>query len=183
MRHLMTSLVALLAITMITALPALAQDDQTVPDPQEETVFGRGFGPRMQDEMNITTEQRTKMRDLRNQHQKEMIPLRADLRVARIELRELIQKSAAESTINAKIDQIGTLRTQLEKKRVAHQLEMRSLLTPEQLEKWDMGRGGRGMGPGHGERGMGPCRDGDDRGSMRGPRGKRMGQAPGCGRF
>jgi hypothetical protein len=49
---------------------------------------------------------------------------------------------------------------------------MRSVLTPEQLEKWQQGFGPRGQG--HGRHGM-------DR--QREPRAPRIGQAPGCRRF
>ncbi len=98
------------------------------------------------DELKLTDEQREKMRNLRLQHQKEMVPMRADLKVLRIELRELMGNDANQSALNNKIEQIGKMRTEIEKKRVAHMLAMRSVLTKEQQEAFK----GMGLRGGHG---------------------------------
>jgi Spy/CpxP family protein refolding chaperone len=127
------------------------------------------------EELRISDEQRDQMRNLRTRHQKEMIPIRADLRVLRVELRELVSNGANLSALNSKIDQIGKLRTEIEKKSMAQRLAMRDVFTDEQREAFKdrMFMGGRGDwgGRGHGERHHRGFGDRDDKG----PRGHRGG--------
>lgn len=151
--------------------------------------WGRFAGSREEipEELRLTDEQREQMRNLRTQHQKEMIPLRADLKVLRVELRELMATGANESALNSKIDQIGKLRTEIQKKRMAHHLAMRNVLTEEQRDAFTetgfmgmMGeRGWRGKGRfGCDGSGRGGWSDRNGRGDCdghgpKGPRGKR----------
>lgn len=173
MKRSMISLVAILFLAILTVAPLTAQEPAPMAPDQDEDLFegpGPGMGPGqgMFKQLDLSTEQIEKLRDMRTSHQKEMIPLRAELKVARIELRELVRAGDNTSAIDAKIDQIGKLQTQLEKKRVQNQLQMRSILTPEQRQKMEMGRAGFGDGC-HGKQGH----------SRRVPRADRM---PGCGR-
>lgn len=111
---------------------------------------------------NLSQEQREAIREITLQHQKEMISLRAEMETKNLELRELVRAGAGEDAIFAKIDEIGALRTEMMKKRMAMQLEIRAQLTDEQKEMFDqehmmmgyMGAGG-GRGPG-GPGGHGP---------------------------
>ena len=82
----------------------------------------------------FTTEQREQMADLRAGHQKEMIPLRADLRLLQVELREMVRNEAPQAQINSKLDEIGVLKTQISKMRMDHQFKMRNILTEEQKQ-------------------------------------------------
>jgi protein CpxP len=182
MKRLLTSLVAVLFVGALIATPLVAQaPDNQAQDPQEEPMFGpgHGHGQRMMDDLNLTTEQKEKLHDAMIAHQKEMIPLRADLKVARIELREMIRSNQSKSAIDAKVEAIGKLRTQIEKARVDNQLAMRSILTPEQLKKWDARPGAFGSGKGM----MGKDRQGM---MERGRRGMMRPGAPGdagCGQL
>ena len=164
MRTKLTLLIAVLFLGTLFTMPALAGHHFRGQGPQaadNDQGWGRGQGrcQGMLEELNLTTEQQQQMQDLRTKHQKEMIPLRADLKVERIELQELIRSNAGQSEINAKIDRIGQMETSLEKKRVAHRLEMRGILTPEQQEKFDaaprQGFGPGKRGQGRGDRGHG----------------------------
>jgi Spy/CpxP family protein refolding chaperone len=111
---------------------------------------------------NLSQEQREAIREITVQHQKEMISLRAEMETKSLELQELVRSGAGEDAIFAKIDEIGALRTEMMKKRMAMQLEIRAQLTDEQKEMFDqkhmmmghMGAGG-GRGPG-GPGGHGP---------------------------
>jgi Spy/CpxP family protein refolding chaperone len=111
---------------------------------------------------NLSQEQREAIREITLQHQKEMISLRAEMETKSLELQELVRAGAGEDAIFAKIDEIGALRTEMMKKRMAMQLEIRAQLTDEQKEMFDqkhmmmghMGAGG-GRGPG-GPGGHGP---------------------------
>ncbi len=104
---------------------------------------------------NLSKEQREAIREITLKHQKEMISLRAEMETKSLELRELVRAGAGQDAIFAKIDEIGALRTEMMKKRMAMQLEIRAQLTDEQTEMFDrehmmmghMGAGG-GRGPG-----------------------------------
>ena len=107
---------------------------------------GGGFGMKMMDELELTKDQRKQLEDLTFNFRKGMIPMRAQLQVAHLDLQQLIRSDAKRSDIDDKIDQIGRLRTHIQKKAVGHRLAMRAVLTPEQRDKWDsrprmMGRG------------------------------------------
>ncbi len=182
MKRLLTSLIAVLFVGTLIAVPLFAQapDNQTE-DPQEQPMFGpgQGHGQRMMDGLNLTTEQKEKLHDAKIAHQKEMIPLRADLKVAEIELREMIRSNESKSAIEAKVDAIGKLRTQIEKKRIDQQLMMRSILTAEQLKKWDARPDGFGRGDGK----MGHGRQGMMERGRQGMKGPGASDGPGCGQL
>jgi Spy/CpxP family protein refolding chaperone len=93
---------------------------------------------RIAEVLELTDEQKEKIEAIRVKGWEEAKPLRNDLNVKQAELRALIQSDSPNTrTINVKIDEIGKLRTELHKKRVAHRLEIRSLLTKEQQMKFD----------------------------------------------
>jgi len=114
----------------------------------------------------LTAEQMEKVGALRTEHQKGMIDLRADLQKKRLDLRTLMTATEPnEKKINAVIEEMGALRTQLQKQRVSHWLKVREMLTPEQRASWKArgfgldGRHGKrhprqGQGP---DWDMGPC--------------------------
>jgi len=118
---------------------------------------------------NLTEEQKQKITALHTSHQKEVLNLRLDLDIKAAELQKL--KSAENpdvSLINKTIDEMGKMRTEIEKKKVALGIAVRKLLTDEQKAAWDMhaenrcmGRnrmshnGGRAFGPDYQPRGNG----------------------------
>jgi Spy/CpxP family protein refolding chaperone len=118
---------------------------------------GMGMGMRgtgcglagMADQLELTKDQRKQLEDLTVNFRKEIIPLRAQMQVMHIDLQQLIRSDAKRTEIDAKIDQIGKLRTDLQKKSVGQRLAMRAVLTPEQREKANdrpcmMGKGKEG---------------------------------------
>jgi Spy/CpxP family protein refolding chaperone len=97
---------------------------------------GPGCGlARMADDLELTKDQRKQLEDLSVNFRKEMIPMRAQMQVMHIDLQQLIRSDAKRTEIDAKIDQIGKLRTDLQKKAVGQRLAKRALLTSEQREK------------------------------------------------
>jgi Spy/CpxP family protein refolding chaperone len=97
---------------------------------------GMGFGQRMAEELNLTTEQREKMKAAREREQRKAIQTRADIQLARLDLHKLMQADKPDQkAIDAQIDKISGLRTTLEKSRVQTMLEFRASLTPEQQKK------------------------------------------------
>lgn len=99
-------------------------------------------GPAWQDEeLNLTEQQQQKMDDLRFQHQKAMIQKNADLKEAKLEMQNMMQKTEVdEKAVLGKQKQISALKAEIAEARLKHRLEMRKVLTPEQREKMNQMR-------------------------------------------
>ena len=126
----------------------------------------------MMEALNPTAEQREKFKAMHLGHQKEMAQLRADLQVARLDLRAAVDvDEPASAQVKAAVTKVNEARSQILENRVGHGIAIKGILTPEQREKmrdlrmdrparggrhW-RGRGGRGMG---GDRGIGGGRHG-----------------------
>jgi Spy/CpxP family protein refolding chaperone len=114
--------------------------------------FGRGFGgpaSGVPPIPNITTEQSSQIQTLREGFLKETEPLQNELYAKRQELRQLLLTPNADSAaIKAKQDEISDLRFELQEKATNLRLEIRKILTPEQLTQ--LPAAGRGFGPGMG---------------------------------
>jgi Spy/CpxP family protein refolding chaperone len=118
-------------------------------DINDEMIFagdmgpGMGMGMRgpgcglmgMADNLELTKDQRKQMEDLSFTFRKGMIPVRAQLQVLRMDLQKMIRDDAKPADIDYQIDQIGRLRTQIQKEAVKHRMAMKSILTPEQRDK------------------------------------------------
>jgi Spy/CpxP family protein refolding chaperone len=110
--------------------------------------------------LNLTTEQQTQMKLLQENHYKEVAPLREEMANLRQELRTLWANPQAQAgDIQSKAKEMNVrmneLRDQMQDKMIQHRLEIRKLLTPEQISAMGAGpgKGGRGMkgfGPGRG---------------------------------
>ena len=146
-----------LALTVGAALGALDPARAQAPDPPGDAgprasdrawmgpggpgVRGPGMERRMRHaglmrELDLSKEQRDKIADLREKQQRSAIRSRADLQVARLDLRRMMRADKPDrAAINRQIDHMTQLRSDMEKARVAMMLDMRSVLTPEQLEK------------------------------------------------
>ena len=118
--------------------------------------FGPGKGPRNCGEgweaANLTSEQQTKIQELRQQHHNEVAPLRDKMVSLRQELRTLWSDPQADpKVIQAKTKEMNELRDQMQDKMVEFRLETRNLLTPDQIQAIGAGCGeGPGLGRGHG---------------------------------
>lgn len=142
------------AAALLTAGAAWAQDpspgDPSAAHPGEGMSRGeeRSRHQDMMQKLDLTDEQSKKIEDIRYQHQKKAIALRADLESGRLDLGRLMRADQPDRrAIEAQIDKLSATRTTLEKDRVGQLLEMRAVLTPEQLKTWREMHGGmhRGM--------------------------------------
>ncbi len=104
---------------------------------------------------SLTAEQQTAIQKLVVEHEKKIIPLRAELEIKRLELQTLITEEASEQKLNAKIEEIGMVQTEFQKQHVGLGIGIRKLLTAEQKAKFDvrhlrrlLGRGPGWMDPG-----------------------------------
>ena len=95
---------------------------------------------------NLTSEQTSKIQKLQLNFQKEMLKSRTHLQTKQLELQTLLNDNAEEKTIDAKIDEIAKIRTELMKKGISHRREVRKILTDEQKAYFDL----RGFGSGYG---------------------------------
>ncbi|WJI26705.1 Spy/CpxP family protein refolding chaperone [Thermosynechococcus sp. B1] len=110
--------------------PLLAIAPPSVADP------GYG-GPRWGanlDNLNLTPEQRQRLKAVRQQYQGQMEQTRNQLRTAREELRQMMSGNASEDQIRSKHQQVRQLENQLASLRFESMLAMRGILTPQQRQ-------------------------------------------------
>ncbi|MBN2613310.1 MAG: Spy/CpxP family protein refolding chaperone [Bacteroidales bacterium] len=94
---------------------------------------------------NLSSEQQQKITGLQTANLKEMNSYRNDLMIKRAELNKLQTENNADiNKINAKIDEIGKLKTEMAKNRNAHIQSIRGLLTDDQRAYFDARSGKRG---------------------------------------
>jgi len=86
--------------------------------------------------LNLTEEQKDKLKELRENSKKEREGIVKDLREAEKELGELMkEKNPNEMDVNRKVEQINSIKSALFKKEVEMNLERRKIFTDEQWEK------------------------------------------------
>ncbi|MCJ7496843.1 MAG: Spy/CpxP family protein refolding chaperone [candidate division Zixibacteria bacterium] len=95
--------------------------------PEKEKPFKSG--------LQLSPEQKEKIRSTALEGRKEEIRLSSDLKIAHLELRELMQQDNLDKAkINKKLDEIGALRTKLQKAKFERKMALREVLTKEQLQ-------------------------------------------------
>ena len=98
----------------------------------------------------LTAEQTAKLQKLALEHQKAMIPLKAELKTKRLDFQQLMMEGADQKKLEAKIDEIAKANADIQKKCLLHRSAALGLLTAEQKKAMPQGcltmGGGRGMG-------------------------------------
>lgn len=110
--------------------------------------FGRGLGKglglglcwalpeTLKQKLGLTDEQVKKLTELRKEHLSKVSKLAAELAAKKAELRALwLSPKPDEKRIRELTEQIAKLKGELATERVNYQLEVRKILTPEQLSK------------------------------------------------
>jgi Spy/CpxP family protein refolding chaperone len=101
--------------------------------------FGRGHDAlpmEVLDQLDLTAAQRAKVSSLRDEAERSGIRLEADLRIAELDLRKLLEADSPDPReVEEAIERVGELHTQMRKTRVAAWLAVRSTLTAEQRAK------------------------------------------------
>lgn len=135
------------AVAILSAMAISAYAVQSGAEP------GKGFDKKcgIAKHLNLSEEQLTKMKELRNRHDAETRDLRYSLAVKRIEMRKLFtDPKTDEATLLAKQRELSKLCQQLMDKKAQMKIEWRSILTPEQIAKLDkMPHRWRAKGRGH----------------------------------
>jgi len=104
--------------------------------------------------LELTAEQKVQLEALRNKQFEATEQLRADMFAKRDAVRQLwLAPTPDQDAILAAQREMRVLRDQLQDKMTVYRLEALNVLTPEQREKLQSAKSGRGFGPG---RGMGP---------------------------
>ena len=121
---------------------------------------GPGYGPCGQGDfngpagLNLTSEQTTKFKEMREAQWNEMKPLREQMFAKRDELRKLwLEPNPDQEKIAAAQKEMRSLRDLIQDKTTAFRLDALKTLTPEQQEKLRASYSERGFGT---RRGMGP---------------------------
>ena len=98
--------------------------------------------------MELTDAQMKRLEEIRFEHRKSTIRMRADVEIMELELKNMMQKPDLDRTaVGRKITEVGELRTNMKKDHVFARLDAKSVLTKEQLEKCAHGQCGCcGMG-------------------------------------
>jgi Spy/CpxP family protein refolding chaperone len=87
---------------------------------------------------DLTADQMKKIQKMRLDFQKEMLPLKTKIKAAKLDLQSMIMEEADQKAIDQKIEEIGKMKIELQKKRIAHWRAMRNLLTDEQKAVFDL---------------------------------------------
>jgi len=82
--------------------------------------------------LNLSEAQKEQLHQLRLDHQKKVIPLQADLKLAQLELDELVNTGADVKKVDAAIKKVNSVKGQLFEAQVKHRLTFRNMLTDEQ---------------------------------------------------
>jgi len=87
--------------------------------------------------LKLTNEQMKAARQIKANYTKRLLTLRSDIIAKRIEFRNLIRDpSATEEVIRAKGKEIEAMDVQLVREMIDFEIEMRKILTPEQVQLW-----------------------------------------------
>jgi Spy/CpxP family protein refolding chaperone len=111
-------------------------------------------------DLDLSEEQAKKLQDLKLEVQKEMLDVKSSLKAKALELQTLLlSKEPDQAKVSSLLEEIGQIRTDMQKKAVDYQIEMREILTEEQWNKLSScryfgGGAGRGRQFGSGYRGM-----------------------------
>jgi len=107
------------------------------------------------DQLELSAEQRDQLESYITEHRKQMIQLRADMKVAHMELEGLIEDGASESEVQDKVNQLNEVHGDLLNERAMHKLRVRNLLGADKYDMWQSRRGWNMHGMMHGECGKG----------------------------
>lgn len=124
----MTSFHKLMMFAGLTA--AITTSVIAAPGPDRE---GR-VTPR--ERLGLSESQEQQLKELRLQHKRDAVRRQADLKIARLDLQELMSAPTLdERAITAKVKQLGALQSAAFEARMQARLEAQRLLTPEQRQK------------------------------------------------
>lgn len=141
------------------------------------TLYGAGKKQSWNNELNLTNDQIQAHEVISDQFQKENIRIRAEIKILRLELKQVMKASSPDNVVlDRTLESISAKEAELEKNRVEYRMALRSMLTDDQKVIFDSRGSGFGMGNDHrGQRGLNSGGRCDGMGSGKGRYGKRHG--------
>jgi len=101
------------------------------PEPQAWKELRRRHGPCLAEQLKLTDEQKANLEKIRLKYKRERIPIEANLKLARLDLKEALQ-NLDQKKIDEAVKKINDYRGQLFQKGINEKVEFLKLLTPEQ---------------------------------------------------
>ena len=134
-------------IVLTTAAFAAPPDPAPPAPPQMQGPWGHGPGHhRFGDFLNLTQEQKDRMKELRSRFSADTHDLKYDIRLKHLEMKKLFtDPKTDDQTLLAKQKELSALVLKLMDKKAQMKIEWRKILTPEQIQKLDRMPKGRGM--------------------------------------
>jgi len=99
--------------------------------------MGHGaMAEKMADELNLSTEQRAKMKDLHAAQQQEMAPIHEEMKKKHAEMEQLFAAATLdEAAIMAKAGELAAVQAQMHTSMIKMRIAMHQIMTPEQRVK------------------------------------------------
>lgn len=136
---------AAVSLTLVGAAWAWKGDDH----PDGSQIRGKGVKTEMRFDLNLTPDQRKEVAQFRLSWQEQTVDLRSQLMKKEIELKKLwLEEIPDQDKIYILINEMTSIRAEMQKKAIDFGLQLKEILTPEQgerlLEKFSLaGFGGR----------------------------------------
>jgi Spy/CpxP family protein refolding chaperone len=122
--------------------------------------------------LNLDEKQKAKIKDVRSKFMKDTISKMAEIRIAKIELRDMLANDTVDmNSVEAKLKEIASLKVEMRLARIKAIEEVKAQLTPEQRKKFREGMGKQWTSERFGRRRHGPM-------GMAAPGGPRMNMQP-----
>ncbi len=100
-------------------------------------LFEGDIAKRVAKKLELTDEQKEQIGDIKSNTRDNVQKLKNDLRIAQLELKGILMEDDANLTNALKqVEEIGDIRTEIQKARVTGMVEAKRVLEPEQVEKW-----------------------------------------------
>jgi Spy/CpxP family protein refolding chaperone len=123
-------LIAIISLSLFAGILAAQDQPQTLnPDTWQRPVQAR---------LNLSDAQMKALDELRYDHQKEMIPLRAEIRVKQMEVHEIIAEGKSSKEISKKQEELNKLKAKIADIRNDHLLKVRNIMGEDAFKQMQM---------------------------------------------
>jgi len=130
------SLVIVISILLIIGLVAIVYAQPMFRGQGQQKGLNLLQNPKVKEKLQLTDDQINKIKEVTQDTQKKMIDLNAKAEIANIELQSLLDSpSIDKKAVEAKVDELGKIRTEIHKTAINCRIAMKEILTPEQQQK------------------------------------------------
>ncbi len=125
-------MISVLVLSLAAATPVLAKDKHKGEDIHS---IDKHFNPKKLKDLDLTSEQKEKMKALRTEAKSEIKKCREDMKQARKDFKEALKSGASKEEVVAAFQKMTDKKNELSKSRLESILEVRDILTAEQRAK------------------------------------------------